>query len=232
MKSSPPKYLLALVMMACLILPPARTAASESFDLPETAAVGATTSVALTCMAAALAGAEPHKKNQIEALLCTNGLEITRSVIQPLRRFSGERMELNTSVGNTVKEKFYGVIMILKYQVKQASLARSMTFTEKVYLVIETHDFGTWKYYERSWSPDEQGVWTDALGLGDETPLPADYKRVLRQELYCNSKLFANNLITFTPDSIEFQPMNLDAGRRVRRKNKRVRHARAKQKSV
>lgn len=56
----------------------------------------------------------------------------------------------------------------------------SMTFTEKVYPEEETHDFGLWKFYERSWSPDQQGVWTDVLGLGDETPLPADYRRVLR----------------------------------------------------
>jgi hypothetical protein len=119
-------------------------------------------------------------------------------------------MELKTSVYRTAQEKFYGVVMILKYQVRQATLARSMTFTERVYLVDETHDFGLWKFYERNWSPDEHGVWTDVLSLGGDAPLPAGYRRVLRQELYCDGKLFANSLITFTPEAIEFRPLSLE----------------------
>ena len=155
----------------------------------------------------------PASENLIAASLSADGLEIRRSVSQPLRRFSGERMELETSVQHTVRERFYGVVLILKYRVRQAARARSMTFTERVYLVEETHDFGLWKFYERSWSPDERGVWTDVLGLGDDAPLPAGYRRVLRQELYCDGKLFANSLITFTPEAIEFRPLSLLATR-------------------
>jgi len=122
-------------------------------------------------------------------------------------------MELKTSAGSAAVEKFYGVALILKYEVRQAARARSMTFTERVYLVEETHDFGLWKFYERSWSPDERGVWTDVLSLGGDAPLPVGYRRVLRQELSCDGTLFANSLITFTPESVEFEPLSLEAAR-------------------
>jgi hypothetical protein len=173
---------------------------------------------ALACAASAQTSdrrlpATPAAGSRVEATLSANGLEIRRSVSQPPRRFSGERMELKSSADHAAREKFYGVVMILKYRVRQAAPARSMTFTEKVYLVEETHDFGLWKFYERSWSPDEHGVWTDVLSLGDDTPLPADYRRVLRQELYCDGKLFANSLITFTPEAIEFRTLRLGATR-------------------
>lgn len=173
---------------------------------------------ALACAASAQSadprGAMPLASgNRIAASLKVNGLEIRRSVSQPLRRFSGERMELKTSVHHIAREKFYGVVMILKYQVRQAARDRSMRFMERVYLVEETHDFGLWKFYERSWSPDERGVWTDVLSLGDDAPLPAGYSRVLRQELYCDGKLFANSLITFTPEAIEFRPLSLVGAR-------------------
>ena len=159
----------------------------------------------------ALACAAPA--GRVEASLSVNGLKIRRSVNQRLRRFSGERMELKTSVGSAAVDKFYGVVLILKYEARQAARARSMTFTERVYLVEETHDFGLWKFYERSWSPDARGVWTDVLSLGGDAPLPGGYRRVLRQELYCDGKLFANSLITFTPESVEFEPLSLEAAR-------------------
>jgi hypothetical protein len=89
--------------------------------------------------------------SRVEATLNANGLEIRRSVSQPPRRFSGERMELKSSAYHAAREKFYGVVMILKYRV--------------------------------------------------------------RQELYCDGKLFANSLITFTPEAIEFRTLRLGATR-------------------
>lgn len=149
--------------------------------------------------------------DQLKGTLKVNGLDIQRSTVQPIKRYDGERLVLTTSIGNTVKERFYGVFLILKYEAKQVERARAMLFTEKNYLVEENYDFNAFKYFERSWSPDENGVWSDALALGDDTPLPSDYRRVIRQELFCDGTLFSRALIVFTPTSIEFLPQSLSA---------------------
>jgi hypothetical protein len=130
---------------------------------------------------------------------------IERSISSPLKIFRGEPYKLTTSEGNIELPSCHGVTLILKYKVKtNKKMLRDHTFTEKIYLLSETHDLGLFKYFEKSWKPDADGIWTDVLGLMSNIALPKDYKRILRQELYYADNLFAINLVEFTAEDIKF----------------------------
>ncbi len=129
---------------------------------------------------------------------------VKRSVIQPLRVFDGEAYKLTTSEGNIELKACYGVTKILKYKVKKKSQLQDKIFTERIYLIEESHNLGLFKTFEKSWKPDADGVWTDVLGLMSDQKLPKNYKRVLRQELFYGDLLFAIHIIEFTANDIKF----------------------------
>lgn len=151
---------------------------------------------------------KPSAQPALRATLIVKEFQIKRSVLQQ-QTFDGGRFVLLTSVGNETRDHFYGAALILHYKINPTQKGRTATFTEKNYLVEESHDFNLWKYFERSWTPDKEGIWTDALVLGDNTPLPSDYRRTIRQELFCNGMLFSKALVTFTATNVQFQPLPL-----------------------
>jgi hypothetical protein len=141
----------------------------------------------------------------IEDLLDFQGAVVKRTIIQPVRVFRGESYKLTTTEGNIEMEKCFGVTKILKYKIKKNKRAlQDKLFTEKIYLLTETHDLGLFKYFEKSWKPDADGVWTDVLGLMSSEPLPKNYKRVLKQELFYDDLLFATHLVEFTAEDVKF----------------------------
>ena len=133
--------------------------------------------------------------------------KVKRSVIQ-FEVYTGQPLELKTSEGSVYWEYCYGVAKVLKYEFlnkKDQHKIGDKTFTEKIYLVSETHDLGLFSYFEKSWKPDQNGVWSDVLGLFSKTPLPPKYKRVCLQKLFYGDELVATHLVTFTDSDVKFE---------------------------